>query len=267
MQQFTPEIWKMWQEKKQPVGTWFEDTPYHLPGGMPMLTINTTKPGLNNPKVRRALAHMIDYARIAETAMSRYSVPANASLILPSDAEKKFWDEARDQGQRRLEVRPGQGGADPGAGTRREEGRRRHLHAGRRHPARPVDGADPQRLDRLAGRGQHRRRELQGRRRRREGQLPRGQHGDPGRAERQLRPGAVLHRRVHRREHPVGPVPRRARHPRHQRRSASRRSTTTAGSTTRRVAPLLDQAAKATGDAQVAAAQGARQDLPGGGRR
>jgi peptide/nickel transport system substrate-binding protein len=60
---------------------------------MPMLTINTTKPGLNNPKVRRALAHAIDYARIAETAMSRYSVPAKASLILPSDSEKQFWDE------------------------------------------------------------------------------------------------------------------------------------------------------------------------------
>src|SRR3712207_7932060 len=63
----------------------------HLPGSLPMLTINTTKPGLNNPKVRRALAHMIDYGRIAETAMSRYSVPANASLVLPSEAEKKFW--------------------------------------------------------------------------------------------------------------------------------------------------------------------------------
>ncbi|GIJ55288.1 ABC transporter substrate-binding protein [Virgisporangium aurantiacum] len=98
MQQFTPEIWKMWQEKKLPVGTWFPETPFHLPGSMPMLTLNTTKPGLNNPKVRRALAHMIDYSRIAETAMSRYSVPANASLILPSDSEKKFWDESEIKG-------------------------------------------------------------------------------------------------------------------------------------------------------------------------
>jgi peptide/nickel transport system substrate-binding protein len=93
MQQFTPAIWKMWEEKKLPVGTWFDKEPYYIPGGMPMLTINTTKPGLNNPKVRRALAHAIDYARIAETAMSRYSVPAKASLILPTDAEKQFLDE------------------------------------------------------------------------------------------------------------------------------------------------------------------------------
>jgi peptide/nickel transport system substrate-binding protein len=94
MQQFTPAIWKMWEEKKLPVGTWFDKEPYYIPGGMPMLTVNTTKPGLNNPKVRRALAHAIDYARIAETAMSRYSVPAKASLILPSEAEKQFFDEA-----------------------------------------------------------------------------------------------------------------------------------------------------------------------------
>ena len=30
--------------------------------------------------------------------MSRYSVPASASLILPSDAEKKFWDESAIKG-------------------------------------------------------------------------------------------------------------------------------------------------------------------------
>jgi peptide/nickel transport system substrate-binding protein len=94
MQQFTPAIWKMWEEKKLPVKTWFDKSPYFIPGGMPMLTINTTKPGLNNPRVRRALAHSIDFARIAETAMSRYSEPAKASLILPSDAEKQFLDEA-----------------------------------------------------------------------------------------------------------------------------------------------------------------------------
>jgi peptide/nickel transport system substrate-binding protein len=94
MQQFTPSIWKMWEEKKLPVGTWFDAEPYYIPGSIPFLTINTTKPGLNNPKVRRALAHAIDYARIAETAMSRYSIPAKSSLILPTDAEKQYLDEA-----------------------------------------------------------------------------------------------------------------------------------------------------------------------------
>ncbi|HLL65419.1 MAG TPA: ABC transporter substrate-binding protein [Micromonosporaceae bacterium] len=92
MQQFTPQIWKMWEEKKQPVSTWFAEAPYFLPGGMPMLVMNTTKPGLNNPKVRRALAHAIDYARIAEQAMSRYSEPAKSSLILPKGSDQQYFD-------------------------------------------------------------------------------------------------------------------------------------------------------------------------------
>jgi peptide/nickel transport system substrate-binding protein len=94
MQQFTPEIWKMWQQKKLPVGTWFDKPPYYIPGGMPMLTLNTTKKGLGNPKVRRALAFSIDYARIADTAMSKYSEPARSSLILNTDTERQFLDEA-----------------------------------------------------------------------------------------------------------------------------------------------------------------------------
>jgi peptide/nickel transport system substrate-binding protein len=110
MQQFTPAIWKMWEEKKLPVGTWFDKEPYYIPGGMPMLTINTTKPGLNNPKVRRALAHAIDYARIAETAMSRYSIPAKATLILPTDAEKPYLDDAAVNGATSWKFDPAKAG-------------------------------------------------------------------------------------------------------------------------------------------------------------
>lgn len=93
-QQFTPQIWKMWQDKHLPVSTWFDKPPYHLPGSIPMMVINTTKPGLNNPKVRIALAHAIDYARIAATAMSQYSDPAQASVILPTGAEQQYFDAA-----------------------------------------------------------------------------------------------------------------------------------------------------------------------------
>lgn len=92
MQQFTPQIWKMWQDKKKPVGTWFTEPPYYIPGGMPMLVPNTKKPGLSNPKVRRALAYSIDYARIAEQAMSKYSDPANSSLILPKGSDAQYFD-------------------------------------------------------------------------------------------------------------------------------------------------------------------------------
>jgi peptide/nickel transport system substrate-binding protein len=93
-QQFAPQIWQMWEDKNLPVGTWLKEPPYHIPGNIPMLVVNTTKPGLNNPKVRLALAHAIDYARIAETAMSKYSDPANSSIILPRGAEAEFFDKA-----------------------------------------------------------------------------------------------------------------------------------------------------------------------------
>lgn len=93
-QQFAPRLWEMWEKKDLPVSTWYKDEPYHVPGGMPMLVINTTLPGLDDPRVRRALAYAIDYADIAAKAMSRYSVPANSSLILPAGAEEAYFDEA-----------------------------------------------------------------------------------------------------------------------------------------------------------------------------
>ncbi len=92
-QTFTAQIWKMW-EKGAPVGTWLKEKPYYLPGNLPLLEINPSVKGLDNAKVRLAIAHCIDYATIASTAMSDYSSPANASLILPTGAEGKFYDQA-----------------------------------------------------------------------------------------------------------------------------------------------------------------------------
>ena len=91
MQQFVSQIWKMWEGGK-PVGTYLKDKPYFVPGSMPMLLMNTTKKGLDNPAVRKAIASAIDYASIAETAMSGYSAEVQASLILPTGAEGKFFN-------------------------------------------------------------------------------------------------------------------------------------------------------------------------------
>jgi peptide/nickel transport system substrate-binding protein len=91
-QQFAPQIWQMWETKNLPVGTWHKQEPYYVPGSIPMLFINVHKPGLDNPQVRRALAYAINYPQIAATAMSRYSAPANASLIIPEGADKPFFD-------------------------------------------------------------------------------------------------------------------------------------------------------------------------------
>jgi peptide/nickel transport system substrate-binding protein len=92
MQQFTPQIWKMWEDAKAPVGTWFDAEPYYVAGSIPILIINTQKKGLDNPLVRRALAYAINYPLIAQTAMSKYSVPANSSLIIPGGGENQYFN-------------------------------------------------------------------------------------------------------------------------------------------------------------------------------
>jgi peptide/nickel transport system substrate-binding protein len=93
-QQFAPQIWQMWERQKLPVGTWFKQEPYHLPGSIPIMHVNVQKKGLDDPKVRRALAYAINYQQIATTAMSRYSVPAKPSLLVPGGIEQKFMDDA-----------------------------------------------------------------------------------------------------------------------------------------------------------------------------
>jgi peptide/nickel transport system substrate-binding protein len=91
MQQFIPQISKMWDSGK-PVGTYLQEEPYFVPGSMPMFIINTTKDGLKDPEVRRAMAYAVDYASIAETAMSGYSADVLASLIIPGGAEDEWLD-------------------------------------------------------------------------------------------------------------------------------------------------------------------------------
>ncbi|WP_193103877.1 ABC transporter substrate-binding protein [Brachybacterium sp. FME24] len=91
MQQFVPQISKMWDSGK-PVGTYLQEEPYFVPGSMPMFLMNTTKPGLDDAAVRKALAHAVDYASIAETAMSGYSSQVLASLVIPDGAEDQWID-------------------------------------------------------------------------------------------------------------------------------------------------------------------------------
>lgn len=90
-QTFIPQIWRM-AESGAPVHTWLNEEPYYLPGTIPFLHINATVPGLDNVDVRRALAHAINYPLIAATAMSNYSIPAQASLIIPSGGEEQYFD-------------------------------------------------------------------------------------------------------------------------------------------------------------------------------
>lgn len=84
---FLPRVNELWEDRGLPVKTWDTAAPYHLPGSIPMLIINTVEGPLADSRVRRALAHAIDYAKIAESAMAGMSEPAKASVILPEGAE------------------------------------------------------------------------------------------------------------------------------------------------------------------------------------
>ena len=92
-QAFVSQLWKMWEGGK-PVGTYLKQPPYFVPGSTPMLMMNTTKKGLDDPIVRKAIAMAVDYAAISETAMSGYSAAVQASLILPTGAESKWYNQA-----------------------------------------------------------------------------------------------------------------------------------------------------------------------------
>lgn len=83
-QQFIPRVWELWHGG-EPYKTYLSEIPYFMPGTMPSIAFNVSKPGLNDPVVRRALAYAIDYAVIAEVAMSNYSVPIEPALVLPTE--------------------------------------------------------------------------------------------------------------------------------------------------------------------------------------
>lgn len=88
---FHTEVWKLW-ERGLPVETYIPQAPYYMPGVIPMIIYNTTKPGLNDPAVRRAIAMVLDYDRIAINAMSGYSAKMVPSLMLPVPAEQNLID-------------------------------------------------------------------------------------------------------------------------------------------------------------------------------
>jgi peptide/nickel transport system substrate-binding protein len=90
-QQFIAEVWKMW-ESGLPIETYIPQKPYYMPGVIPSVFFNTTKPGLNDKAVRRAIAMVIDYDMIGTNAMSGYTAQKQASMMLPLPAEQALID-------------------------------------------------------------------------------------------------------------------------------------------------------------------------------
>ncbi|AEF82336.1 ABC transporter substrate-binding protein [Leadbettera azotonutricia] len=89
-QQFMPQVWKMMETA--PIETYIPQAPYYFPGVIPMIIFNSTKPGLNDPAVRKAIAMSLDYDMIGTNAMSGYTAKMVPSLMLPVPAEQALID-------------------------------------------------------------------------------------------------------------------------------------------------------------------------------
>lgn len=93
-QQFIPKVWDMWANGA-PVKTFLKAAPYYIAGSIPEIIFNTTKKGLDNPVVRKAIAMSIDYKKISDVAMSGYSAAMVPSLNLLTSAEQALIDPAQ----------------------------------------------------------------------------------------------------------------------------------------------------------------------------
>jgi len=88
-QQFIAEVWKFFPDGAE---TYINQAPYYMPGVIPSIIFNTTKPGLNDKAVRKAIAMVLDYDMIGVNAMSGYTAKKQASMMLPLPAEQALID-------------------------------------------------------------------------------------------------------------------------------------------------------------------------------
>lgn len=84
---YMPSVWEM-EGFGDTIKTYLPDAPYYTNDTAPTIYLNQHKAGLDNVDVRRALAHAIDYKKIADTAMSGYSIPIEAGLFVNTDASR-----------------------------------------------------------------------------------------------------------------------------------------------------------------------------------
>lgn len=88
---FMASVWEM-DGFGDTIKTYIPDSPYYTNDTAPTIYINQHRPGLDNVDVRRALAHAIDYTKIAEMAMSGYSIPVEAGLYVNTDLSRELVD-------------------------------------------------------------------------------------------------------------------------------------------------------------------------------
>lgn len=88
-QQFSAQVWTFGANVK----TYLSSAPYYIPSTIPWIIFNTTKPGLDNAKVRLAIANAINYDKIGQNAMSGYTSKMSPSLMVATDVETKLIDQ------------------------------------------------------------------------------------------------------------------------------------------------------------------------------
>jgi len=98
-QDFIPNIQDMWLVQGLPISTYLENPPYGMCVNMPTayFNMNSPKPGLDNPAVRKAIAMAVDYDLIIANAMTNQS-PTFAeyprSLMAPLAGEQAMYDQS-----------------------------------------------------------------------------------------------------------------------------------------------------------------------------
>lgn len=78
---FTPAVWELWEDKGLPVRTYFPEAPFFKNHSAMMLYISFARPPLDNPVIRRAIAHAIPFDDLIERAYFGYSIRAHPSLF------------------------------------------------------------------------------------------------------------------------------------------------------------------------------------------
>ena len=84
---------RIWLKNRKKVYSWFEKEPFYPSASIPMFYINGTKPPLDDPQFRRAMAFSVNYKDVRELAVSGYSLPLQPGLILPFGLESKYFFE------------------------------------------------------------------------------------------------------------------------------------------------------------------------------
>jgi peptide/nickel transport system substrate-binding protein len=89
-QTFCPQIWNKFDKG---VGTWHKKEPYYIPAIIPSLLMSLTKEPFDDPALRRALAHAINYDQIRRLAVYSYTPPLKPGFILPFGTESQYYSE------------------------------------------------------------------------------------------------------------------------------------------------------------------------------